>query len=564
MKTVILSSFATIFATLVVNAQDIEQVKKTIDAEKFSDARKSLKSMIAASPDKGKNYFYLGQVYIALEKQDSAKVYFDKGKAVKDAGHLNLIGLGQLELLDGNKSAAETHFTNALAFAKKKNTEEQIFISQAYLKATTPDNSKALTAAKAAVTADPKSASAQVALGDALVANKNVNDAYVAYRTAGELDKTLVRAQLQLAVITRNAQAFPQALEAFNGILAANPSYGPAFREKAETNLAWAYSKKSVFDEKIAAALVDYKKYMSLTDVSTDARMKYADFLILSKKWKELETEALEIQKTDKESPKVYKYLGYAYSENGNPEGAVKSLSGYMSKVDPKRISGKDYLYLAKAKLATSMDDKGIVSNSTKFNEAIADLTKAAELSPYLNAEFTEIGIKLYTGKAYLEASKLFELAVKNTGSKSFARDNYLLGNSILFYADGKSAAQKAALTVEFAKANKAYDESIKAAPSNVQDVYFYKAQLNRVIGTTESNAQAVLDYEGFVKTVVAKGDAEITKPAVKENLFDAYSFIGANYATTDKVRAIENFKKAAEINPADTFVKESLQALNK
>ena len=51
---------------------------------------------------------------------------------------------------------------------------------------------------------------------------------------------------------------------------------------------------------------------------------------------------------------------------------------------------------------------------------------------------------------------------------------------------------------------------------------------------------------------------------AVKENLFDAYSFIGANYATTDKAKAIENFKKAAAINPADTFVKESLQALSK
>jgi hypothetical protein len=66
------------------------------------------------------------------------------------------------------------------------------------------------------------------------------------------------------------------------------------------------------------------------------------------------------------------------------------------------------------------------------------------------------------------------------------------------------------------------------------------------------------------VKTVTAKGDAEIAKPAVKENLFDAYSFIGANYAATDKVKAIENFKKAAEINPNDVFVKESLQALNK
>lgn len=563
MKTVILSSFATIFTTLVVNAQDIEQVKKTIDAEKFSEARKSLKSMVAAAPDKGKNYFYLGQVYVALEKQDSARVYFEKGKTAKDAGHLNLIGLGQLELLDGNKSAAETHFTNALAFAKKKNTEEQIFITQAYLKATSPDVAKALIAAKAAVASDPKSALAQVALGDALVANKNINDAYVAYRTAGELDKTLLRAQLQLAIITRNAQAFPEALKAFNDIIAINASYGPAYREKAETNLAWAYAKKSVFEEKIAAALEDYKKYMSLTDVSTDARIKYADFLILSKKWKELEAEALAIQKVDNVNPKVFKYLGYAYSENGNTEGAIKALNQYMSKVDAKKINGKDYLYLGKAKLATSMDDKGIVTNQAKFNEAIADLTKASDLNPILSAEFTEIGIKLYSGKAYLEASKVFELSVKNTNSKSYSRDNYLLGNSILFYAESKTAAQKAALTAEFAKANKAYEESIKASP-NAQDVYFYKGQLNRVIGTKESNAQAVLDYEGYVKTVTAKGDAELAKPAVKENLFETYTFIGANYATTDKAKAIENFKKAAEINPNDTFVKESLNALNK
>ena len=396
-----------------------------------------------------------------------------------------------------------------------------------------------------------------------MVANKNINDAYVAYRTAGELDKTSLRAPLQLAIITRNAQAFPEALKAFNDILAINPSYGPAFREKAETNLAWAYAKKSLFEEKISAALEDYKKYMSLTDVSTDAKIKYADFLILSKKWKELETEALAIQKLDKVNPKVFKYLGYAYSENGKPDGAIKSLTEYMTKVDVKKINGKDYLYLAKAKLATSMDDKGIISNQTKFNEAISDLTKASELNPNLNTEFTEIGIKLYTGKAYLEAAKLFELAVKNTNSKSYSRDNFLLGNSILFYAESKSEEQKATLTAEFVKANNAYAEAIRISP-NTQDVYFYKGQLNRVIGTPESNAQAVLDYEGYVKTVTAKGDTELLKATVRENLFETYSFIGANYATTDKVKAIENFKKAEEINPNDVFVKESLQALNK
>ena len=85
-------------------------------------------------------------------------------------------------------------------------------------------------------------------------------------------------------------------------------------------------------------------------------------------KWNQLLQENMAFQQIenlceDKVNPKVFKYLGYAYSENGNPEGAIKSLSEYMSKVDAKKVNGKDYLYLAKAKLATSMDDKGIVSN---------------------------------------------------------------------------------------------------------------------------------------------------------------------------------------------------------
>ena len=69
MKSVVLASTVAILSATVVNAQDIEQVKKTIDAEKYSEARKSLKSMISSSPDKGRNYFYLGQVYLDLDKQ---------------------------------------------------------------------------------------------------------------------------------------------------------------------------------------------------------------------------------------------------------------------------------------------------------------------------------------------------------------------------------------------------------------------------------------------------------------------------------------------------------------
>ena len=563
MKRVFLASIATLFTTAVIHAQDLEQVKKSIDAEKYSEARKSLKSMVNASPDKGKNYFYLGQVYLALDKQDSAKVYFEKGKVAKDAGHLNLIGLAHINLINGNKSEAQANIASALASAKKKDIEEQIFIARAYMNSENPDAPKAVEAAKKAVANDAKSAQAYLALGDAQLANKNTNDAYVAYRTAFELDQTLYRAKTQLAVITRNAQAFPEAMKALKDVVALNPNYGPAYREMAETNLAWAFGKNSNFQEKAAAALENYKKYMSLTDSSVDSKMKYADFLILTKDWKGVEAEALAIQKMDKVNPRVLRYLGYASLENGNAEASIKAINEFISKSDPKKVKGRDYSYLGKAKLASAMDANGVITNQNRFNEALADLVKASELDPKLGAEFSELGVKLYKQKAYLEAAKVLELALKNPASKSYTLDNYYYGNSVLYFTMDKTPAQKAGLTAEFEKANVAFAEVIKAS-ATTQDAYFSKAQLNRVIDTEVSKKVAVTDYEGYISVVKAKGDAEMNKESVKKNLVAAYTFIGSSYAATDKAKAIEAFEQASKLNPTDKYITESLSVLKK
>ena len=563
MKKVILASFATLFTTVAIKAQDLEVVKKTIESEKFSDARKSLKNMIAVSPDKGTNYFYLGQVYLKLEKQDSAKIYFEKGKTVKDAGHLNLIGLAHIDLINGNKTTAQTNIASSLAIAKKKNTEELIYISRAYLNADNPDFSKAVENAKLAVASDVKSARAYLVLGDAQLANKNSNDAYVAYRTAYELDNTLYQAKIQLAVITRNAQAYPEAMKALKEILILSPNFGPAYREMAETNLAWAFGNNSNFKEKIAAALDDYKKYMSLTDTSVDSRMKYTDFLILTKDWKGVEAEALAIQKMDKVNPRVLRYLGYASLENGNPEAAVKALNEFILKSDIKKVKGRDFSYLGKAKLALASDANGVIINLSKFEEALVDLVKASDLDSKLGSEFSELGVKLYKQKSYLEAAKVLELTLKNTGSKTYTLDNYYYGNSILYFTMDKTPEVKSKYTNEFEKANIAFGEVIKASPTT-QDAYFSKAQLNRVYDTETSKKIAVTDYEGYINVVKAKGEAEMAKELVKKNLASAYTFIGSAYSATDRVKAIESFENAAKINPTDKYVIESLSVLKK
>jgi Flp pilus assembly protein TadD len=48
-----------------MNAQDIDQAKKAIDAEQFENAKSTLKSIIKSDPSEGKAYFLLGNVYLA-------------------------------------------------------------------------------------------------------------------------------------------------------------------------------------------------------------------------------------------------------------------------------------------------------------------------------------------------------------------------------------------------------------------------------------------------------------------------------------------------------------------
>jgi Flp pilus assembly protein TadD len=46
-----------------MNAQDIDQAKKAIDAEQFENAKSTLKSIIKSDPSEGKAYFLLGNVF---------------------------------------------------------------------------------------------------------------------------------------------------------------------------------------------------------------------------------------------------------------------------------------------------------------------------------------------------------------------------------------------------------------------------------------------------------------------------------------------------------------------
>lgn len=569
-------TFLSLFLVSIgLQAQNLQQAKQAIDAEQYQKAKTILKSIISANSDKGENYYYLADIYLTLKETDSAKIYLNQGLKAKDNAHFNYIGLGQIALDENNLQQATENFNKALENIKKRDTEELIGVGRAYTNAENKDLKKAIEYLTRAIQADAKSAQAYLALGDAYQEDKNVNDAYRAYRDALALDKDLLRAKLRMAVITKNAKAFQEAANSFNEIAAASPNYGPVYRELAETYYYWGVNEPAKYKEYTKKALEYYKKYMSLTDYSLSSRMRYADFLILTEDYATLEVEANKMKNEDKINPRIYRYLGYAAFENKNYQESVNALTIFFEKGE--RFIARDYLFLAKAKLALSKQD-GQITDMALFEEALKELENAVQKDPSAGVEFSTLGEELYKDKLYDAAAKVFVLSTQDTNSKSFAIDNYYLGNAVLFSYSNK-LSEKSAQGEEFTeeekaenlywleKADIAYGHVIAASPTT-HDAVLNWAKINRLIDTEESLAKALTLYEDYIRIVEEKGESVLSQAKTQRELLAAHLFLGSQYTRLDnKPKAIENFEKARNYNPNEEnklYIEQSLELLKK
>jgi len=547
-------SFALIAATSSFSyGQDVEAAKKIIDAEQYEKAKSMLRGILQAKPSSGKATFLLGTIYLKQNSEDSAKIYFDKGLAAADEARFNSIGLGQLDLNNGNASGAKAKFDGVTNSLKKKDFEELVYIAQAYINAEKPDYKAAIALMEKAKTINPKSAEIFLTLGDAYYGDKSQNEAYSAYRTAYTLDPSMIRAKMQLGVLLKGAKAYTEAIKAYDEVAKLNPNYGPVYREFAETYYYWANNQPKTYTENIGKALSNYEKYMSLTDYSLSSRMRHADFLILAKDYKALEVEANEMKKLDKVNPRILRYLGYASYENGNNDGAISSLTEFIAKGSNKIIGG-DYYYLglAQIKKAANLDTK-VVDEALKTS-GIENLKKGIEMSAALVNPLNEIGKDYFSKKMYTVAQSIFEVAITNPESKNYLEDNVYFALSVITNNRGKDAA--ALDTASLEKGSAAMDNVITASP-NYQEAYLYKARINNTLSKDDVMS---VNYQKYVELVEAKGAEEVTKNKTK--MTESFNNMASFYAVSNKQKAIELLNKKIAIDPTNAYALDALKTL--
>lgn len=542
-----------LLASASMNAQDVDQASKAIDAEQYEKAKSILKGILNTTPTNGKASFLLGNVYLRQSVEDSAKIYFQKGLAAKEGANLNNIGLGQIDLDNNKITEAKANFTLATATIKRKSIEEYIFIARAYMNASTPDYKAAIEVLNRAKAVNPNDAQLQLALGDAFYGDKNQNEAYVAYRAAYGTDSSLIRAKMQSGVLLKGARAFNEAVKAYDEVIALNPNYGPVYRELAETYYLWANTDGKKYTENIQKSLGFYEKYMSLTDYSLSSRMRHADFLILAKDYKALEIEANKMKELDKVNPRILRYLGYAAFENGNIDAAITALTDFTTK-STNKIIARDYFYLAQAKTKKAQGADGMITDKVAFDDVLSNYKKAIELDEKIANELNAIGKAYFTKKQYKEAASVFELAIATTTSKNFLEDNIYYG--LCVYTENRNKKLEELDKEAMIKADKSLDVVIAATPSYLES-YLYKARINN---TLENDEVAQVTYQKFIDLVVVKTPEEIA--ANKTKLIEAYNNIAAIYANTDKPKAVEYFTKTLELDPANKYALDSVKVL--
>lgn len=501
-------------------------------AGQFNNAKEILERTLNQSEtDKALANYYLGQVALAQGDKAAAKSYFEQGMQINPENAYNYIGIGALDLLNGQLDAAKDQFKTAEKYTKK-NAEASIAIARAYYNADPVTYAKEIQkyidkARKDSKNADP---SIYVLEGDMLADKSDFGAAATKYENAITNDPNNPEGYVKYANAYFNVNK-QFAIQKLEELLERQPNSAMAQRELAEKYFKGDYWRK-------ASDL--YGKYIQNPNHFPEDKARYAVLLYWGEKYPESLAVAEEVlstnpKKNDKFLMERVRFLDLTKMEK-YPE-AVASAEAFFKDNAGDNFTTNDYITYADALSGNGQDSLAVVQYEI-----------AAERDPE-NSDLLKNLSSIYDkNKQYAKAADAYGAYLKLQENPSL---NDLYGMSGR-YLNAAATSNDSIEAKELADRGISYvNQVLDRAADKIPAFYQRLANLNIAGNMKKPNAEAIEAYDKVIELLDA--NPENMNPANPDNqlrmYWQAYAFKAAYASQTgDKELAKQLNDKATEI----------------
>lgn len=514
--------FSIISAALVttIQAQELAEVKRLLDNERYAAAEETLEQKLGSGTDEPELNYLLVKVYLEQEKTAEATQFVEKRglrSAVQGKSILDQVAYVRYLMGTGNYQDAQAII--AAIMSVKRNTKDPeilVPVAEALIESEKGNLSEAIAMLEKAGDKDEKDPEIDMLKGNAYRKLGDGSNAYKAYTAALRKDPANPKANYLMGKIFR-AQNNPEIyMEYFMKAYAADSNFAPVLDELYD----------HYYYRDFALAKKYLEKYIANSDYALQNDYAYTDILYLNKEYDASIRSARAILEKAKDDaqPRLHKLVAYALAATGDSVNAAKSLETYFRKEDPARIIGPDYAL----KAALTAGEPG-------------GETRAAELY----ARAFELDTLITNKTDY--AAELAKLAEKRNDYSQQARWlKYLYENKKnrtnldLFYW-GVAHFNAA----EYNWADSVFIRYTESYPENIYG-YYWRGRINAAIDTSMSEGLAVPLYQKVVEL------GEKDKAANKAMLAKAYGYLGSYEANTTKdyEKALSWFERFLVLDP--------------
>ena len=472
----LLAAAATLSA--VAQSQGYKDGIEFYKAGQYDNAKTILeRTLNDAQTDKALSYYYLGQVALAKGDKAAAKTNFTNGVSANAECPYNYVGLGAIDLLDGNAKAAEDQFKDAQKLAKK-DSEVSVNIARAYYNADPVKYAKEIDKAMAKARKDSKNQEPAIYIleGDMLADAKEYGNAAAKYEMAITFDKNNPEGYVKYAnsYFNVNPNFAISKLEEFYKLA---PTSALAQRELAEKYYQGNHWNK-------AADL--YGDYIKNPNHFPEDKARYSVLLYWGKKYEDSKRVAQEILAQDPSTFLMQRMMFLNDAALENNEAAAAEAKSFFEKNPNSYFTTNDYTTYADVLSKLGNDSLAAV----QYETAVSKDPDNAELISELSSFYTKA--KNYPKAADTYALYLSKLEDPSTNDLFGAARRYL--NAAATAAPEDSVARHDAAE----KGLKYINDAIAGAVPNPV-LYQFKARLNIADNNNHPNQEAIDAYNEMI-----------------------------------------------------------------